>query len=87
MDCFEENLDGFTYGYTWNGWACPYFDFENAKKLIDLFPDFGMRYDADADKFIAESEHYDREEWQSEIIDGKKYYPIGSHSWCWFEME
>ena len=33
MDCFDDSqphIDGMTYGYTWNGWACPYFTFENA---------------------------------------------------------
>ena len=33
MDCFDENqpdIEGITYGNTWNGWACPYFTFENA---------------------------------------------------------
>ena len=86
MDCFDENLEGFTYGNTWNGWACPYFTYDNAMKLATLVPDFGMQYDAKNDKFFAESEYYDREEWESVMIDGQKYYPIGNCSWCWFEM-
>ena len=90
MDSFDDNqphIDGMTYGNHWNGWACPYFTLENAMRIATLADGFGITYDPQNDKFIGESEYYDREEWESKIIDGVKYYPIGSHSWCWYQME
>jgi hypothetical protein len=86
MDCVEENIEGFSYGNTWNGWACPYFTKESGLLIAKLMPDFGMTYDEENDRFVAESEYYDRDEWESVVIDGAKYYPIGNCSWCWFDM-
>ena len=86
MDCIEENLEGFSYGNTWNGWACPYFTKENGLLIAELMPNFGMTYDEENDRFVAESDDYDRDEWESVIIDGAKYYPIGNCSWCWYDM-
>lgn len=30
-------FEGFTAGQTWNGWACPYFTLDNAKKVMAEF--------------------------------------------------
>lgn len=85
MDCFDENIEGFTYGNTWNGWACPYFTFDNAMKLTSLVP-FNMWYHQEGDTFLTMSDEIDNEEFNAVIIDGQKYYAIGNCSWCWFDM-
>lgn len=89
MDCMDANIEGLTYGYTWNGWACPYFTYENALKLAELMPDFRMTYNQETDSFIANSDdqYQDNEEFFSKVIDGVKYYGIGNCSWCWFEFD
>jgi len=90
MDCLpdgkEGNIDGMTYGYTWNGWACPYFTYENAMRLAELAPDLHLWYYIEKDSFITTDESYDPQEFEAMIIDGVKYYPIGNYSWCWFDM-
>jgi len=88
MDCFDENVEGFTYGNYWNGWACPYFTFENAMKLSEIAPDFNMTYDSKNDAFICATDDgfQGDEEFEGIVIDGVKYYPIGNRSWCWFDM-
>ena len=88
MDSMDDDvfIKGITYGYTWNGWACPYFTKESVLQIAKEMPDFGIQYDANQDMFFGESEYYDREEWQSKIINGQKYYPIGNCSWCWYEL-
>ena len=74
MDCFEENIEGITYGGTWNGWACPYFTKENGLLIAKLAPNFGLQYDEQNDKFVnslypEDSEYYEQEEWESKTID------------------
>lgn len=86
MDCMDVNIEGLTYGNTWNGWACPYFTYENALKLGELMPDFFLKYDAETDSFKANSDDNDNEEFTAEVIDGVKYYGVGNMSWCWYEF-
>lgn len=88
LDCIEENIEGITYGYTWNGWACPYFTYENAMKLGEIAPDFNMYYHLESDSFICLTDDgFDTpEEFKGCLIDGVKYYPIGNSSWCWYDM-
>jgi hypothetical protein len=88
MDCMDENIEGLTYGNTWNGWACPYFTYENALKLAELMPDFNMSYDSKTDTFIANTDDgfETSEEFPAKVIDGVKYYGIGNMSWCWYEF-
>ena len=86
MDCMDVNIEGLTYGNRWNGWACPYFTYENAMKIAEVMPDFHMWYDMDKDLFFTTDEETDPEEFCPKIIDGIKYYGIGNCSWCWDEI-
>lgn len=88
-----EMLNGYTNGSTWNGWACPYFDFENATKLANQFmdnDDSKMLYDTKKDTFFYKVE-WDEivEEWMGEDIEVNgeivHVYPIGAYCWVWDE--
>jgi hypothetical protein len=104
MDCYpEKSFSGLDSGETWNGWACPLFPLEEAKKIMDLQEDFvseakiggwdvySINYDSDKEVFtmnwmvgdLIESS----EVINPKVIDGVKYYPIGSCNWCWYEKE
>jgi hypothetical protein len=85
-------LEGFTKGETWNGWACPLFTHSQALRLVEAWnvpneqlENMGRgsaRYDAESDCFLFEIEgEVDR--FEAEIIEGVKLYPIGAHGWCW----
>jgi hypothetical protein len=92
MDFFGDGvaIDGYTYGGRWNGWAIPYFTFENAQKLIPIFEGY-LSYDADQDAFIYfDPVHMDDEEkeiYESSMIDGNKYYSVGGMSFCWDQVK
>jgi len=91
--------------YLWNGWSCPNFDFNTAKKILDAVSksnlDSGVKvkwgYNKENDAFWYWDDTYEGDEktncdtWKGEdiIVDGKtiRVYDIGSHSWCWSEME
>src|SRR5262245_31762270 len=47
-------FDGYTYGRTWNGWACPYFPKPAADQLMavqHIPPHFLASYDEDTDSY------------------------------------
>lgn len=85
-------LDGFTAGETWNGWECPYFTFQQARKVVDAFnasqrvngDSVEARYDATQDAFCFFFESAgESDDFSAVEIEGKKYYPIGAYAWIW----
>lgn len=88
-----EMIKGYTNGSTWNGWACPYFNFENATILANEFlqyDDSKMLYDTKKDTFYYKIDGEEiMEEWTGEDIevDGEiiHVYPIGAYCWVWDE--
>lgn len=88
-------LDGATFkGYslneTWNGWACPYFDLEESKKIVEEWNKRGLKanFDEVSDVFIFEiGEESETEEFGSIQIEEKKLYPIGTSDWIWEEKD
>ena len=104
MDSFDDNqpnIDGMTYGGSWNGWACPYFTFENAMIVVDQInqdqeycnqnqlPISILMYSKCNDTFYYIADDQEPEcidAYEGMMIDGVKYYPIGNCSWCWHEM-
>lgn len=83
----------FTSGHRWNGWECPYFAFEVAKKIAQDMP--GLQYEPETDEFVMEDhsapEGEGLERFSSSVInvDGvpTKVYAIGAWSWCWASCE
>lgn len=50
-------FDGYTRDEDWNGWACPYFTFEQAERIVQACQaGISTRYDAALDAFNFELE-------------------------------
>lgn len=85
----EKCFDAFTQGETWNGWACPYFTFDQAQQLVKAFQERGVKawYDEHSDAFTFEVEGGETvkevDTFQAEEVNGKKFYPIGAFCWIW----
>jgi len=75
-----------TFGKSWNGWECPYFTPENAKKIVELFTDGFLTYDAEKDVYVYDpnQDPEDIDIFEPSNVDGQKYYAIGWGSWCWW---
>lgn len=86
---------GYTNGDRWNGWATPYFTYEEAQKLQTEFNQgdgLRMFYDCQADKFILQYDDDDEPYvWKGEdiqTVDGKLHlYGIGAYSHIWDEVD
>ena len=84
------SYEGYTEGKFWNGWACPMFTLETAKKMMDEMTVEGLMeiyYSEKLDKFVVLFENDSPEEYgaNTHYIDGEivKLYHIGNGSWCW----
>lgn len=88
-----EMIEGYTNGATWNGWACPNFNLENAMILASQFSEYDsskMLYDTQKDTFFYQVDGEEIvEEWTGKDIevDGEiiHVYPIGAYCWVWDE--
>ena len=93
VDGFADAYIGYTRGDRWNGWATPYFEKEEAIRVMQGYNKCSdevekMTYDEENDIFITWIEGYnDYEYWKGEDIqteDGVKHlYGIGAYSWVW----
>ena len=90
LDAFEgEEFEGYTQGETWNGFACPYFPFESAQRLMAVLSAEGQMafYDAEADQFVCAEEDEDVEDADRygafEVEGIGKLYPVGTRVWTW----
>lgn len=92
-----QSFTGFTDGSDWNGWACPYFTFEEAVRVLRASQPNGFwwRYDSVDDAFTAgarpqasgdEPEYYEAETVE---VDGETVtlYPVGARYWIWEEAQ
>ena len=85
--------DAYCDEHRWNGWACPYFEKEQAEKVIDWLQndcDVIVAYDETNDAYITrykDDDESDAETWKGidvKTVDGVKHvYSIGGWSWCW----
>ncbi len=92
----ESSFSGYTNGEEWNGFACPYFNFDQATALVVAWQEQGWaaHYDEVADAFVF-SVNQDFETGESEEFEvftaiertGVKYYSIGAYSWAWEEPD
>lgn len=86
----EQSFEGFARGDDCNGWACPYFTFEQAKIVLESHRARGWKawYDEAEDKFVFDFSHTGNEtpeNFPAQYIEGMKLYPIGAFSWTWEE--
>jgi hypothetical protein len=92
-------FEGWTKGQQWNGWECPYFEFDTAIRMVDAWNNMSFgeeeyqgRYDEERDAFYFRDgglEEWDRFTAQTIEIEGKtiKVYPIGAFCWIWNNAE
>ena len=88
MDAFgDEVFDGFTQGETWNGWARPYFTFEQAKRIVEAHQAQGGKasYDQAEDAFSFEMGENEVDSFPAETVEGRKFYLVGAGCWIWEE--
>ncbi len=85
---------GYTDGDLWNGFSCPYFEHNEAVRLLT---DQGnvWEYQAEASAFAVKQAD-DPDDYEPEVfnrmtieVDGApiEVYAIGAYSWVWDEME
>ncbi len=86
-------FDGWTTGELWNGWAVPYFEYEEAIEVLAALSGAGQRgeYHSSRDVFLAESPDGETEEYAAETIETasgrKKVYGLGARNWIWSYAE
>lgn len=91
MDTFGDRaFDGLTLGEDWNGWACPYFTFEQAQHVVEAHRNNGGRatYEEHSDSFVfsfRDAGPNEAESYPAVEIEGRKVYPIGASNWIWEE--
>jgi hypothetical protein len=89
IDTFADGVfDGFTSGETWNGWARPYFTFQQAQSILEAHQAQGKKasYDEAGDFFSFEFSEDEIDTFSAEMIEGQKLYPIGAGCWIWEEI-
>ena len=90
-----QTFEGFTKDEIWNGWACPYFTFDQAQKVLQQYNQLreiiGQKerafYDEASDTFVFPADGEDEPETFAAIDeDDRKYYPVGAFCWIWEEI-
>lgn len=87
------HFDGYHDGSDWNGFACPYFEYQKAEQILQASEKngFNWTYNEQEDAFKVRSSidpiEYEPEIFQGEMITFQsnqiKVYPIGAYSWIW----
>ena len=81
-------FEGYTQDDDWNGFACPYFTFEETEKIVKAHKITGQNagFSEELNGFYFEIQ--DTEEfYQLMEIGEKKVFPIGNSSWIREELE
>jgi hypothetical protein len=94
--CYEvlgrSQFDGFTREESYNGFACPYFNNDQAMLIMKAWEDQGLaaRFDLKKDEFVFEvsgaEAPNDFQSFSAIYLDGLKLYPIGVFEWPWEEV-
>ncbi len=88
IDAFDgAAFQGFSKDGKWNGWACPYFTFEQAQKVAEAHKRSisDAWYDEKSDTFNFKMDEDDIESYEPVEIEGRKFYPVGHSQWTWVE--
>jgi len=94
LELSEETFSGYTDGDTWNGFACPYFLYDEAVRLLEVFGN-RWKFDETRDAFlvwvVGAQENDEPEVFESIKIqvngEDIKTYAIGAYSWVWDTCE
>lgn len=88
----DASFVGYSDGSDWNGFECPYFEYDTAREVLrrSEINGFEWSYDASDDTFIVsnnltpddEPERFDGMTIEAEGLH-IKVYPIGAYSWIW----
>lgn len=71
----------------WNGWLEPIFTLSEALSMADWMAEYfeaSIAYDVDADEIVI-TEDGEEERFGSTLVDGEKYYSVGTGIYCWEE--
>lgn len=91
IDGFKYPHIGYTEGIRWNGWSTPYFEIDEAFKVMQEFnacaPDDPIIYAEASDTFMHKIADDEIELWKGknyQTDEGIKHlYGIGAYSWVW----
>jgi hypothetical protein len=85
----DNQFEGYTRGEDWNGFACPYFTFEQAQQLADTWRESGSNayYDPVGERFNFGMQNGETDSFSSTQVEGQKLYPIGNGRWIWSESD
>jgi len=89
----DQTFEGYTQGENWNGFACPYFTFEQVQELLNAWQAKGWdaSYDAEKDRFTFEvntsTAEQECDSFSAIEFRGTKLYPVGAFCWIWEEAE
>lgn len=84
----DKTFEGYTKGEAWNGFACPYFTFDQAQQLVQAWREVGSdaTYNNIRDKFTFQMSDSEQDRFGSVELEGIKLYPIGNGCWIWEEV-
>jgi hypothetical protein len=83
----QNTYKGYAEDRNWNGWACPLFPFDEARRIMTHYNqtmDTQMYYNETTDSFLVSGEIYKGVD--IDTPDGIQHlYPIGNSYWIWEE--
>src|SRR5688572_28108464 len=83
----DKAFKGYTQGEEWNGFACPYFTFNQGQRVMEAWLENGHKafYSKEKDEFYFQMEDGEMDIFPSVEIAGENVYPIGNGCWIWSE--
>jgi hypothetical protein len=89
----DSEFRGYTRDEDYNGFACPYFTYDQAMLILQAWLEHGLaaNYDENTDEFVFEVSGGEAgnefQRFGAIYADGLKLYPIGVFDWIWEEVE
>ena len=83
FDVYEPHRAYLDPDESWNGYACPWFERDEALKMNDWLFDEELVFDEETDTFLCMDGDEVIEAFRGEDVDGMPLYPIGRGIWGW----
>ena len=89
----DSEFRGYTRDEDYNGFACPYFSYDQALPILQAWVEHGLaaNYDENSDEFVFEVSGGEAgnefQRFGAIYANGLKLYPIGVFDWTWAEVE